>query len=159
MVWRVRDNRRVKTSWTTRARFVLGVYVIFLVAVLFQPTGDTASDTIARVADVAAAMGVPESLASEYRVEFVLNALMFAPLPFLGALAFPHLRWSDWVAWTFIGSAGVELTQGLFLSGRSAQFVDIVSNTLGGLLGAVCALIVAAVVRARSPHGLSTQRV
>ena len=33
------------------------------------------------------------------RVEFGLNALMFAPLPFLGALAFPRVGWGDWVAW------------------------------------------------------------
>ncbi|WP_162598611.1 VanZ family protein [Nocardioides gilvus] len=135
------------TPWTALARFALLVHIIFLAWVLFNPTPDVAIGTVGGVADRLAALGVPERLIAGGRVEFVLNALMFAPLPFLGALAFPRLRWSDWVAWTFIGSAGVEITQGLFLSGRSAQFVDVVANTLGGLLGAVCALIVGVVLR------------
>jgi len=37
-------------------------------------------------------------------------------------------------------SGAVELYQGLYLPPRSAQFVDVVSNTLGGLVGAVLAI-------------------
>ena len=138
------------------ARFALSVYVLALATVLFQPSAATAIGTVGGVTDLLRALGAPESLVSGYRVEFVLNALMFAPVPFLGAWVFPKLTWADWVAYTFIASAAVELTQGLFLEGRSAQFVDIVANTLGGVLGGVAALVWRRLpVRAGSDSGVA----
>lgn len=116
------------------------MYVLALAAVLFQPSAGTAIGTVGGVTDLLRALGAPEALVTGYRVEFVLNALMFAPVPFLGAWVFPRLTWTDWVAYTFIASAAVELTQGVFLAARSAQYVDIVANTLGGVLGGVAAV-------------------
>jgi VanZ family protein len=38
------------------------------------------------------------------------------------------------------GSFGIEAVQALVLPARSAQFVDVVSNTLGALVGALLAV-------------------
>jgi VanZ family protein len=51
------------------------------------------------------------------------------------------------VVYAFVGSCAVELLQGLYLPPRSAQFVDVVANTLGGLVGAVFAAPVARLLR------------
>lgn len=136
----------VQTSLTTYARIALAVYVLALAVVLFQPTPQIATGTVLNVDDLLVRFGFPEVWVSPYRVEFVLNALMFAPVPFLGAWVFPRLRWTDWIAYTFLASSAVELTQGVFLNRRSAQFVDIVANTLGGVIGALVALVVATVL-------------
>lgn len=133
---------RMPTSTTSLARVALGVYVLALAVVLFQPSAGAAIGTVGGLTDVLRELGLPSSLANAYRVEFVLNALMFAPVPFLGMWVFPRLSWTDWVAYTFLASAAVELTQGLFLEARSAQFVDVVANTLGGVIGAGAAAIV-----------------
>jgi glycopeptide antibiotics resistance protein len=61
---------------------------------------------------------------------------MFAPLTVLTTLIWPRRSWTYWVAWAFVLSCAVELSQGLFLPARSAQFVDVVANTLGALAGA-----------------------
>ncbi|GGD07244.1 VanZ family protein [Nocardioides daphniae] len=133
----------MQTSVTTYARLALAVYVLALAVVLFQPTPEIASGTVLSFEDVLVRFGIPETLVGSGRVEFVLNALMFAPIPFLGAWVFPSLRWTDWVAYTFLASSAVELTQGVLLNARTAQFVDIVANTLGGVLGAGAAAVFA----------------
>lgn len=136
------------TSTTSLARVALGLYVLALAAILFQPSAGAAIGTVGGVSDVLEDLGLPPSLVTPYRVEFVLNALMFAPVPFLGMWVFPRLSWTDWVTYTFLASAAVELTQGLFLEARTAQFVDVVANTLGGVLGAGAA----AVLRSRAKN-------
>ena len=131
----------MQTSVRSVARLLLTVYVIALALILFQPSAGAAIESVGGVTDVLRRLGLPETLVNGYRVEFVLNALMFAPVPFLGAWVFPRLRWTDWVAYTFLASSAVEVTQGLFFPARSAQFVDVVANTLGGVLGALAALV------------------
>ena len=64
--------------------------------------------------------------------EFVMNALVFAPFPAI-ALLDPKRRWSPWgAAGLGLGiSVAVEAAQGLFLSHRSAELVDVLANGLG----------------------------
>ncbi len=124
-------------------------YVAFLAALLFQPSPDVASSVVQRVSDEFVALGVPESLAALSRVEFMLNAAMFAPLTLFAALTFPRQALANWVVYAFVASAGVELAQGLMLPLRSAQFVDVVANTLGALLGVLPAWVVVKAVRSR----------
>ena len=64
---------------------------------------------------------------------------MVAPLPLLATLLWSPWTWERWTAYGYVLSGGVELIQGLLLQQRSAQFVDIVANTLGVLLGATTA--------------------
>lgn len=66
--------------------------------------------------------------------EDVGNIVMFVPFGVL----FPA-RWPRWRRWTIPGgvalSAGIELTQLLFLSWRSPSLIDIRWNSLGAVLG------------------------
>jgi glycopeptide antibiotics resistance protein len=107
-------------------------------------------ETIARVAD---SLGAPAAVTEGGRVEFALNAVAFAPVSLLGTLLWPRWTWRDWTAAGFVASFLVEGFQAIFLSARSATYVDVVSNTLGALIGAFLAvLLVRAVARQRSEH-------
>lgn len=115
----------------------LAVYLLLMALVVFQPQPELAVGSVLNVGDVLARLGFPDVLLTESRVEFMLNTVLFMPLPLLGALVWPRLRVGDWVLVSFVGSMAIELSQGALLPDRSAAHVDIVSNTLGGLLGAV----------------------
>lgn len=119
------------------ARVALVVYLLLVGLVVFQPAPELAVGSVGVLQGFMDAVGVPEQLMTAYRVEFILNTVLFMPLPFLGMLVFGRVRWSEWVVLVFACSAGIEFTQALLLDGRSATFVDVVSNTLGGLLGAI----------------------
>ncbi len=134
-----RDNAPVTSRAVVLPRVLLGLYVAVVAFIVFQPVPDIASGTVGDLADLLYRLGLDPTVVTGARVEFALNALMFAPIPFLGTWVFPRFRWTDWVVIAFLGSIGVELIQALFLDARSAQYVDIVSNTLGGLIGALAA--------------------
>lgn len=121
---------------------LLAVYVVLLALVLFQPVPTVASGTVGRVDEWLTALGAPAAVTVAGRVEMVLNAAMFAPVALLASLTWPRVHWASWVAYGFVGSAMVEVIQGLLLSARSAEFVDVVANTLGALVGAVLAQLV-----------------
>ena len=82
-------------------------------------------------------IGVPSTLAAPERVEFALNVVAFVPVSFLGSLLWERLTWLDWTAGGFVASLLVEVVQAIALDERSATHVDVVSNTLGALVGAV----------------------
>ena len=112
-------------------------YVGLVLLVVLAPTPTVASSVVIEVIDVGRRLGVPEALLVGTRVEFALNTLMVVPVSLLGSLLWPALSWRDWLAIGFIGSAAVELAQGLLLPERSATFVDIVANALGAGVGAI----------------------
>jgi VanZ family protein len=70
-------------------------------------------------------------------VEPLANVALFVPLALLLCRALPAVRrravWLVCVA----GSAGVELVQLLFLPGRTASVVDVVTNSTGAAIGVV----------------------
>lgn len=111
-------------------------YSVFLAWILLNPSAGAPSASVGQVYETLLDVGLPDALVTRSRVEFLLNAGMFAPLTMLATLIWPRFSWTHWVAWAFVISAGVELSQGLFLPARSAQFVDVVANTLGALGGA-----------------------
>ena len=115
--------------------YVLAVAVVLLAA---QPT--IATDVIVQTEGWLAAHGAPSWMTFPGRVELALNAAMFAPLTFLASLAFPRHPWANWVVYAFLGSGAVEVFQAFALEPRSAQYVDVVANTLGGVVGALVAL-------------------
>jgi VanZ like family len=114
----------------------LALYGVFLALVLLAPTSGPQSTSAGWVADLVIGAGVPERMATAIRVEFVLNAIILMPVSALGSLLWPRTTWRDWTAYAFVIAGSVELFQGLFLPARSATFVDVVANTLGGLGGA-----------------------
>lgn len=127
----------------TRLRLVvaLGLYCLFIGVVVTLPTGSIPSAVVTRVAEIADAVGAPAQVTVGARVEFALNALMIAPISAIGSLLWLRSNWRDWTAAAFVASTSVELTQGLFLPLRSATFVDVCANTLGGLLGAIAVTV------------------
>ena len=107
-------------------------------SVLFSPTSTVQSSLVHDLVRVLHVF-LPDRLITFDRAEVALNAVIIAPLSFLGWLAFTRARWQDWVAYGFLGSTTVELLQGLLLPDRQGSFSDIVANTLGAMIGAVAA--------------------
>jgi glycopeptide antibiotics resistance protein len=134
----------VPSSTATQRRLTVALvaYSAVLALVLLAPTSGPQSTSARWVADLATGVGVPERIATESRVEFVLNAVILMPVSALGSLRWPRTTWRDWTAYAFVIAGAVELMQGLFLPARSAAFVDVVANTLGGLGGAVAVALV-----------------
>lgn len=119
------------------AAWALALYCFLLALILLNPSAAVPSASVTWVADLGAALQLPEFLLSGSRVEFMLNAAMFAPVSLLGSILWKESTWRDWTAYVFAASGLVELTQGLSLSARSAAFDDVVANTLGALIGGV----------------------
>ncbi|MCU1376936.1 MAG: hypothetical protein JWO68_4222 [Actinomycetia bacterium] len=124
---------------------ILVVYSAFLAVVLLAPTSGTQSESASWLSDLAISLGVPDRFTSQPRIEFVCNALILMPVSALGSFVWPRTTWRDWTAYAFVISGFVELIQGLVLPQRTATFVDVVANTLGGLGGA----LIVALVRSR----------
>ena len=118
----------------------LAVYAVFLALVLLSPGSGAQSTSVSWFVDVGHHLGIPERIATQSRGEFLANALILMPVSALGSIVWPRTDWRDWTAWAFVIAASVELFQGLFLPARSATMVDVVANTLGGLLGALFVL-------------------
>lgn len=132
-------------------RVALVAYLLLVALVVFQPAPELAVGSVGVLQQALESVGAPAQLLNAYRVEFMLNTVLFMPLPFLGTLVFPRVRWSEWVVVAFVASAGIEFTQALVLDARSATFVDVVSNTLGALLGAVLGLFARRFISLREP--------
>ena len=116
---------------------VLAVYTALLLVALLAPTSDEQSGMVTWVGGVMADLGLPRWLSNYQRLEVVMNALIIAPVSFLGSMLRPSISWRDWTAYGFAASMAVEAIQLTLLPGRQASFSDVVANTLGALLGAV----------------------
>ena len=83
------------------------------------------------------------------KLEFSANVLMFIPLGFLVALLLPARIW--WLALIICPamSIAIELTQALALSARFATVVDVMSNSLGAVVGILIAVMLRAIVYER----------
>ena len=66
--------------------------------------------------------------------QIILNIFMMMPFGFLLPIVKKQNLLST-VFWTFLFSLGIELTQPLINGFRSADITDLITNTLGGLLG------------------------
>lgn len=122
------------------AVLALVVYVLVAAVVLLSTHSTVATEVIAHTRAWLVAHGAPDWMTYRGRVELALNAAMFAPMTFLASIALPRHPWGNWVAYAFAGSGAVEVFQAFALEPRSAQYVDVVANTLGGLIGALAAL-------------------
>lgn len=120
---------------------LLTAWVLILAVTLLAPSAAGPSWLVESVSAAGNAIGVPAALTVPERIEFVLNAAAFAPVSLLGTLLWPRWTWRDWTAGGFAASFSVEAFQAVFLSARSATYVDVVSNTSGALGGAVLALV------------------
>ncbi len=116
---------------------VLAVYTALLLVALLAPTSDEQSGMVTWLGGVLTDLGLPRWLSNYQRLEVVMNALIIAPVTFLGSMLRPSFGWRDWTACGFAASMAVEAIQLTLLPGRQASFSDVVANTLGALLGAV----------------------
>jgi len=113
------------------ATTVAAVYLAALGAILLWPDHPDR--------DAGAAYAVLYRLfpvATPVTMDFGLNIILFVPFGIvLGVLLKGH-------PWRLIGVAAVvplaiEVVQGVFLPGRTSSALDVVANTLGGLIGAL----------------------
>ena len=135
----------------TVVKVLLGAWVALLVVTLLGPSAAGPSWLVRSVADAAGAVGVPAVLTDQ--TEFALNVVAFVPVSLLGSLLWPRPTWRDWTAYGFVASFLVEAFQAVVLSSRSATHVDVVSNTLGALVGAVLVDLAARWVDRRDSEG------
>jgi len=110
-------------------------YLLMVAGIVFWPSADPASASVAWMSDGLGSLGAPNWVSGGI-VEFLANVAMFLPLSVLGSLLAPAWRWKQWVAFGFCISVAIELGQLAMLPGRFASGVDVLANTLGALLGA-----------------------
>src|SRR4051794_33355341 len=120
------------------ARWLLLLYAVAVAAVVLEPFPGAANGSVDVGYRAVQALHLSSVVTPEI-VEFVWNILLFVPLTFLGAVLLPRLRWEQWVGLALIASSTIEFIQLLMLPDRTASVRDIVSNTLGGLIGALAA--------------------
>ena len=122
---------------------LLGAWLALLTILLLEPSGRAPSWLIETVAGLAHDVGLPAAVSAPGRVGFGLNVVAFVPVSLLGSLLWPRPTWRDWTAFGFAASFLVEAVQGVLLGARTASSDDVVSNTLGALVGAVLAGLLA----------------
>ncbi len=127
----------------------LAAYLAGLAVALLSPTSGVQSALVTHVCDFGVRLGLSPETATQGRGEFLCNALILMPVSMLGSAVWPRTNWRDWLAFSFVISGSVELAQGLLLPERSATYVDVLANTLGGLAGALVVTAVRALVRSR----------
>lgn len=128
-------------------------YAAFLAFVLFEPSNDVPSRSIAAISRRLAAEGLPRVVSDFAYVDFWCNIAIM--LPFAGALVllWPRVPWERWVVAEFALAAGVEITQAVALPHRVPAFSDVVANTTGVLLGAGAMTLVRLAVRPVTARG------
>ncbi|XAS66660.1 VanZ family protein [Micrococcaceae bacterium Sec5.7] len=117
-------------------RWFLGLYFGLLALVGFWPTPvDTpAQGALADVLSFLHVRGIPLWFNYGF-VEAAANVMLFVPVGFTAAMAFPKIRSWKIAALSLFTSACVELGQLLFLHDRVASPLDIVTNTAGAVIG------------------------
>jgi Glycopeptide antibiotics resistance protein len=66
--------------------------------------------------------------------QIILNVIMMIPFGFLLPIMKKQKLWSC-ALWTFLFSLGIEMTQPLINGSRLSDITDLVTNTIGGIIG------------------------
>ncbi|WP_279586746.1 VanZ family protein [Paenarthrobacter nitroguajacolicus] len=117
-------------------RIALVTYVIGLAMVAYWPTpvDEPIQGTLAKVLNYLHAQGVPEWFDYQF-IEASANVAMFVPLGIFAALAMPSRACWQLVGMGLLASICMELGQLLFITARIYSAVDLVTNTLGCVIG------------------------
>lgn len=145
---------------TRRARLAsigsLAFYTLFVLLITLWPQRvDKPIDHQLRSAiNSAHDAGAPRHLGYSL-IQNVSNAALFLPLGVLIALAIAHRLW--WVAPLLCAglSTVIELAQHLFLPNRFGSVTDVVSNSLGALIGALIVYLAIELRHRRGTHALT----
>lgn len=122
--------RRLAAAWET-------LFLLVVVIIVWNPLPpDKAGQaTLSHYVRSWHAAGRLPELVSFETVEFLSNVVMFTPLAFLAAaIVPPRRRWLVVPALTAL-SAAFEVIQYFYLPDRVAAASDVVSNSIGGVLG------------------------
>ncbi|MGF4043255.1 VanZ family protein [Paenarthrobacter nitroguajacolicus] len=138
-------------------RIALVAYVIGLAIVAYWPTpvDKPIQGTLARVLKYLHAQGVPEWFDYQF-IEASANVAMFVPLGILATLAMPSKAYWQLVGMGLLASICMELGQLLFITARIYSAVDLVTNTLGCVIG-VSVIWLVAPRGHHSPRGPKTK--
>jgi len=127
-----------------------GALVAYVAIVLFATLWPTPLDqgyaaSIQRFLDVLHRNGIPVWFGYN-KLEFLANVLMFLPLGFLVTMLLQTRFW--WLALLICPalSIAIELTQAVALSARFATVTDVMSNSLGALIGIAVAVSLRALI-------------
>jgi glycopeptide antibiotics resistance protein len=136
-----------------RVRFIAVLAVMYLVVVLVVTLWPTTVDHgltpyIDRLLAKLWSKGVPRFVDYDF-IEFSANIVFFVPVGFLLALLLPFRRSWAAIPGGALLSACVETAQGLFLPGRVSSIGDVVSNTLGSIVGCLVAVAVRMLIQHR----------
>lgn len=77
------------------------------------------------------------------RVEFAANVAMFVPLGIFAVLWFGVRGWWTAPVLGFLTSGAIEVAQAVFLDSRVSDARDLLSNTLGAVVGMLLMLLLA----------------
>lgn len=134
--------------WVLVAMFIPLALIAFWPSPIDQPF----QNLLTRVLNFLHLHGVPALF--NYRfVEASANVALFIPLGLSGGMAFPKRSWWQIGAFGLLISCCIELGQLLFLHGRFASLVDIMTNTSGAVVGALLAAAALKLLQARPPSG------
>lgn len=131
-------------------RMVLVTMLLPLAAIAFWPTtvDQPVQGQLASILNFLHRRGIPPWF--NYRfVEASANLTLFIPYGTVSALAFPEKRWWQIGGLGFLISGCMELGQLLFLHNRFSSPLDLVTNTLGAVIGALLAAVMLKKAQAR----------
>jgi glycopeptide antibiotics resistance protein len=109
-------------------------YAVLVGFIVFWPSGAPATSSVYYIWRALSLLGVPDFVSPSW-VEFATNVLLFMPLSLLGSTYRPSWGWFHWLLAGLAGTLTIEFTQWVVLDGRSASIMDVISNTLGAVLG------------------------
>ena len=123
------------------------LYFVALAAIVFWPSPvDRPIDgALMQVIQWLHGHGLPQWFIGYRKVEFAANILMFVPFGVIIAVRLHRKFWWVAVAAAAMLSSLIELAQAMLLPERVPAWSDIVANTSGALIGALCLVMVRAV--------------
>ncbi|MDO5619710.1 VanZ family protein [Kocuria sp.] len=88
--------------------------------------------------------GLPDVVGPD-QLEFLFNVLVFGGLVVLLAWTFPVVRWRWWLVIAVAASLMIETVQGFVLPDRNMDWIDVMANSTGAVLGilvlAICRFV------------------
>lgn len=129
----------------------LASYLIALAAVGFWPTpvDKPVQGNLAALLKFLHSNGVPGWFDYHF-VEASANVALFIPFGILSAMALPARSWWQLSVFGLLVSVCMEGVQLLFIAGRFSSFIDVVTNTVGAVIGISLVRLIA-LVRPKMP--------
>ncbi len=135
-------------QWLAASLLAFVVGIILLITMWPVPVDKGYSGSIDKVLTVLHRNGIPTWFGYNH-LEFSANIVMFVPLGFLVVLLLKQRLW--WLALIICPamSISIELTQAAFLAARFATVTDVMSNSIGAILGILIGALLRSAVYTR----------